>query len=129
MKTFHRVDFYIQLVLFTIAGVCLVTSPFGGIIFLFITQFVVGVWQLISGIVAGAGHWKTDTGRLNIRYYWLGVLAWTIGMVLVGVMKSMTNGSNDVIDVAGISWLVASWGLAIYYFALTRKFAFKTQYA
>lgn len=123
MKTFHKIDFYLQVVLFALAGVCIITIPFGGLIYLLFLQFFVGSWQLLSAILSGATHWKTDTGRLNIRYYWLGVAAW---MAVMAVVLLLEKGGNDVMGVIGFCWLLVSWGLAVYYFLITRKYAKQT---
>lgn len=126
MKTFHKVDYYLQLVLFILAGVCILATPFGGLIYLFFLQFFVGSWQLLSAILSGAAHWKSDTGRLNIRYYWMGVAVWIGVMVLVMLFEKQTY---DVVGIFGFCWLVLSWGLAVYYFLITRKYMKQTAIA
>jgi hypothetical protein len=123
MKTFHKIDFYLQIVLFALAGVCIITMPFGGLIYLLFLQFFVGCWQLLSAILSGTTHWKSDTGRLNIRYYWLGVGVWMAVMALVLLLE---KGGNDVMGVIGFGWLLVSWALAVYYFLITRKYAKQT---
>lgn len=123
MKTFHKVDFYLQLILLILAGVSIIATPFGGLIFLFLLQFFVGCWQLLSATISAASHWKSDTGRLNIRYYWLGVAVW---MAVMAVVLLLEKERSDVVGVIGFCWLVASWGLAVYYFMITRKYVKQT---
>ncbi len=123
MKTFHKIDFYLQVVMFVLAGVCIITIPFGGLIYLLFLQFFVGCWQLLSAILSGTTHWKSDTGRFNIRYYWMGVAVWMVIMALVFVLE---KGGNDAMGSIGFGWLLVSWGLAVYYFLITRKYVKQT---
>lgn len=114
MKTFLKVDYYLQTLLLTLMGV---TLPF-----IFIPLFlliVFGGWQLISGAITGFFYKKLNRKKYLIKA--LSYLFFLFFSYQLTEMNILPDFLNDSAALALFFWLIIPLAIGIWYYVMVNK--------
>ena len=112
MKIFLKVDYFVQIVLFSVILIGILFTAQGGFFLALFTYLLIGGWQLLSGIIHAIGNRTIERTRyLQTAFAYLG------GLLLV---RSIEFPTLTYLYLSG-SLLIAVW-----YFVITHR-AYESQ--
>jgi fatty acid desaturase len=93
-----------------------VVADRGFFILLWLVQFLIGCWQLLSAVLTtlDIGHGNRERTRM-IRIYWMAVAIYFVVLAAVFFMLP---------EIVGITWFFTAWLIAVYYYVFTIKLIF-----
>lgn len=105
MKIFLKVDYFVQMVLFSLFTVGILLTHKGGFIISLYAYFFIGAWQLICGVIHAIGNSSKDT----IKYLQVAVL-YLCGLMFIA--EFIENYTLTYLYLGG-SIIIAIWNLII----------------
>jgi hypothetical protein len=115
----RKFDFGIQTLLLSAAILLAVSALLidkGVFILIWVVQFFMGCWQLISAIITSVdNNHGNDARTKTVRFYWLVVLIYFVAFIPLYILG---------VELIACIWFFSAWIIAIYYYIFTIKFAF-----